>query len=87
MRGGRVTEIHGECDARFEAVGPAFAANFEAGQKVGASVAVTLHGEPVVDLWAGDADEEAAPGSATRSSACGRPPSAKRWTPRCPWPT
>jgi CubicO group peptidase (beta-lactamase class C family) len=53
-----VTEIHGECDPRFEAVRAAFAANFEQGQEVGASVAVTLHGEPVVDLWAGDADEQ-----------------------------
>jgi CubicO group peptidase (beta-lactamase class C family) len=51
-----VTEIHGECDPRFEAVRTAFAANFDGGQEVGASVAVTLHGEPVVDLWAGDAD-------------------------------
>jgi CubicO group peptidase (beta-lactamase class C family) len=52
----QVTEIHGECDARFEAVRTAFAANFDQGQEVGASVAVTLHGEPIVDLWAGDAD-------------------------------
>jgi CubicO group peptidase (beta-lactamase class C family) len=51
-----VTEIHGECDPRFEAVRTAFAANFDGGHEVGASVAVTLHGEPVVDLWAGDAD-------------------------------
>jgi CubicO group peptidase (beta-lactamase class C family) len=56
-----VTDIHGECDARFEAVRSAFAANFDAGQEVGASVAVTLHGEPVVDLWAGDADEDGRP--------------------------
>jgi CubicO group peptidase (beta-lactamase class C family) len=56
-----VTEIHGECDARFEAVRTAFAANFDQGQEVGASVAVTLHGEPVVDLWAGDADEQGNP--------------------------
>jgi CubicO group peptidase (beta-lactamase class C family) len=53
-----VTEIHGDCDPRFEAVRAAFAANFDQGQEVGASVAVTLHGEPVVDLWAGDADEQ-----------------------------
>jgi CubicO group peptidase (beta-lactamase class C family) len=56
-----VTEIHGECDPRFEAVRTAFAANFDQGQEVGASVAVTLHGEPVVDLWAGDADDEGNP--------------------------
>jgi CubicO group peptidase (beta-lactamase class C family) len=39
----------------------AFAAHFEQGQELGASVAVTLHGEPVVDLWAGDADDAGRP--------------------------
>jgi CubicO group peptidase (beta-lactamase class C family) len=53
-----VTDVQGECDPRFAAVRMAFAANFESGQEVGASVAVTLDGEPVVDLWAGDADED-----------------------------
>jgi CubicO group peptidase (beta-lactamase class C family) len=52
-----MTEIHGECDPRFEAVRSAFQANFDNGQEQGASVAVTLHGEPVVDLWAGRADD------------------------------
>jgi CubicO group peptidase (beta-lactamase class C family) len=56
-----VTEIHGECDPRFEPVRTAFAANFDQGQELGASVAVTLEGEPVVDLWAGDADESGRP--------------------------
>jgi CubicO group peptidase (beta-lactamase class C family) len=56
-----VTEIHGECDPRFDAVRTAFAANFEQGQELGASVAVTLDGEMVVDLWAGDADEAGRP--------------------------
>jgi CubicO group peptidase (beta-lactamase class C family) len=56
-----VTEIHGECDPRFEAVRTTFAANFEQGQECGASVAVTLDGEMVVDLWAGDADENGRP--------------------------
>jgi CubicO group peptidase (beta-lactamase class C family) len=56
-----VTEIHGECDGRFEAVRAAFEANFAPGQEVGASVAVTLEGEPVVDIWAGDADEDGRP--------------------------
>jgi len=51
-----VTEIHGECDPRFETVRTAFRANFDSGQEQGASVAVTLDGEPVVDLWAGYAD-------------------------------
>jgi CubicO group peptidase (beta-lactamase class C family) len=51
-----MTEIHGECDPRFGAVEAAFEANFAGGGEQGASVAVTLHGEPVVDLWAGRAD-------------------------------
>ena len=49
--------IHGRCDERFQAVRDAFATNFAEGQELGASFAVTLDGEPVVDLWAGDADE------------------------------
>ncbi|HEY3139668.1 MAG TPA: serine hydrolase domain-containing protein [Acidimicrobiales bacterium] len=56
-----MTEIHGECDPRFESVRATFAAHFDQGQELGASVAVTLHGEPVVDLWAGDADETGRP--------------------------
>ena len=56
-----MTEIHGHCDERFEAVRTTFAANFDEGVERGASVAVTLHGEPVVDLWAGDADGEGRP--------------------------
>ncbi|MPZ98047.1 MAG: serine hydrolase [Dehalococcoidia bacterium] len=51
-------EVHGHCDPRFEAVREVFAANFEEFPEVGASVAVTLDGEAVVDLWAGYADRE-----------------------------
>jgi CubicO group peptidase (beta-lactamase class C family) len=56
-----MTEIHGHCDDRFQAVKDRFAAHFDEGLEVGATVAVTLHGEPVVDLWAGDADGEGTP--------------------------
>jgi CubicO group peptidase (beta-lactamase class C family) len=56
-----MTEIHGTCSDQFQAVKDAFAANFEAGLERGASVAVTLHGEPVVDLWGGDADPSGMP--------------------------
>jgi CubicO group peptidase (beta-lactamase class C family) len=52
-------EIHGTCDERFEAVRAAFATNFEREGDVGASVAVTLDGEPVVDLWAGTCTTDA----------------------------
>ncbi|CAN5619946.1 serine hydrolase domain-containing protein [soil metagenome] len=51
-----MTEIHGTCKPGFEAVRDRFASNFDEGLERGASVAVTLHGEPVVDLWAGEAD-------------------------------
>lgn len=51
-----MTEIHGYCADGFEALQAQFAANFDEGLERGASVAVTLHGKPVVDLWAGDAD-------------------------------
>lgn len=46
-------QINGTCAPAFEAVRTAFAANFDAGSELGASVAVTVDGEFVVDLWAG----------------------------------
>jgi CubicO group peptidase (beta-lactamase class C family) len=48
--------IHGTCDTRFAAVRGAFAENFARRGEVGAAVAVTLEGRPVVDLWGGAAD-------------------------------
>src|SRR5271169_575169 len=51
------TEIDGKCDARFERVREAFAANFATRGDVGAAVAVTIDGKPVVDLWGGYADK------------------------------
>jgi CubicO group peptidase (beta-lactamase class C family) len=52
-----MVEVHGWCDPRFGAVREAFAANFASGADIGASFAVTVEGEPVIDLWAGHADE------------------------------
>jgi CubicO group peptidase (beta-lactamase class C family) len=49
-------EIHGSIHPRFEAVRQVFAANFETGADTGASFAVSLDGEMVVDIWAGYAD-------------------------------
>ncbi len=49
-------ELHGLCNDEYTAVGDAFGANFDDGLEVGASVAVTVDGQPVVDMWAGDAD-------------------------------
>ena len=48
--------IQGACDPRFEQVRDALAANFDAGQEVGASFAATLDGQLVIDLWSGHAD-------------------------------
>ncbi len=51
-----MVDIDGECGDRFAAVKDAFAGNFEHHGDVGASCAVVLHGEPVVDLWGGTLD-------------------------------
>ena len=51
-----MTEINGSCDARFTAVSDALASNFDRGLDVGASVCVTIDGEPVVDIWGGTID-------------------------------
>lgn len=48
--------IDGTCDSRFRHVRDAFAENFAQHGEVGATVAVTVDGKPVVDLWAGYAD-------------------------------
>ena len=48
-------EIHGTCKEGFEAVRDAFEQNFAEGLEVGAAAAVTVDGESVVDIWAGDA--------------------------------
>lgn len=46
--------IDGFCDERFTAVRTALEANLDSGADAGASVAVFLEGEPVVDLWGGE---------------------------------
>jgi CubicO group peptidase (beta-lactamase class C family) len=48
--------IDGTCDSRFRHVRDAFAENLAQHGEVGATVAVTVDGKPVVDLWAGYAD-------------------------------
>jgi CubicO group peptidase (beta-lactamase class C family) len=50
------TTVHGICVPEFDLVRQEFARNFADRGEVGASVAVTVHGETVVDLWAGVAD-------------------------------
>jgi len=49
-------EIHGTCDPKFEKVKDAFEQNFAEHNEVGASVAVSIDGEYVVDLWGGYRD-------------------------------
>jgi CubicO group peptidase (beta-lactamase class C family) len=49
--------IQGTCDEQFEGVREAFAKNFDEERELGASVAVFVEGEPVVDLWGGWIDE------------------------------
>jgi CubicO group peptidase (beta-lactamase class C family) len=52
-----VAEIQGSWDTRFDGVATTLAASLDAGTDVGASVAVFVHGEPVVDIWGGWVDE------------------------------
>jgi len=49
-------KIEGTYDRRFEAVREVFAKQFSTVGETGAAVAVTLHGRPVVDIWAGYVD-------------------------------
>jgi CubicO group peptidase (beta-lactamase class C family) len=51
-------DIQGTCDERFKGVSDVLAANIDRGADVGASVAVTIDGEMVVDIWGGYADED-----------------------------
>lgn len=48
--------VYGHCDPRFAAVRDVFTANLRDGADLGAAVAFTLDGEPVVDLWGGFLD-------------------------------
>jgi CubicO group peptidase (beta-lactamase class C family) len=50
--------IQGTCDTRFELVRQEFERNFGERGEVGASVAVTVDGKTVVDLWGGVADPQ-----------------------------
>jgi CubicO group peptidase (beta-lactamase class C family) len=52
-----MAEIHGTCDERFTAMRDLLSGSIDRGDDVGGSVAVTLDGEMVVDIWGGWADE------------------------------
>ncbi len=49
--------IQGTYDPKFEQVAEQFVENFTKNNELGASVALTLEGETVVDLWGGSAEE------------------------------
>ena len=51
-----MTDIHGYCDPRFEAVFNQFKKNFDEGLDQGGSFALSCEGEMVVDIWAGYRD-------------------------------
>ncbi len=53
------TQIHGYCDDRFSAVYERFLQNFTEKGDIGASVALSVEGEIVVDLWGGHRDKAA----------------------------
>ena len=51
------TALGGTCSARFDPLRELFEAKLESGEDLGASLAVDIDGEMVVDLWGGWADE------------------------------
>jgi CubicO group peptidase (beta-lactamase class C family) len=52
-----LTPLGGTCSAGFDPLRELFAAKLESGEDLGASVAVNIDGETVVDLWGGWANE------------------------------
>ena len=53
-----MTTVEGTCDERFAVMRDVLAASIDSGEDLGGSVAVTIDGEFVVDLWGGWADVE-----------------------------
>lgn len=53
-----MVDIQGTAAPRFAAVKDAFAANFEAGEELGARFTLVEAGEVVLDIWAGHADRK-----------------------------
>jgi CubicO group peptidase (beta-lactamase class C family) len=53
-----LAEIHGTYEDRFQPVADALSRSIDDGLDIGASVAVMLEGEPVVDIWGGHLDAE-----------------------------
>jgi CubicO group peptidase (beta-lactamase class C family) len=55
--GDHPTPLEGACSARFDPLRELFLARLESGEDLGASLAVNIDGEMVVDLWGGWADQ------------------------------
>ncbi len=53
-----MSEVHGVCDERFDALADMLSERLDSGDDLGASVALTIEGEMVVDIWGGWSDEE-----------------------------
>src|SRR5262245_62581915 len=51
------TPLGGTCSTRFDSLRELFTAKLQSGEDLGASVALNIDGERVVDLWGGWADE------------------------------
>jgi len=54
---GGTAEVRGECNERYAGVRKVLQDNLNSGADLGASVAVFVDGEPVVDIWGGWVDE------------------------------
>ena len=52
-----MAEVHGFCDDRFKELRDILSGNLDSGDDLGASVALTIDGNAVVDLWGGWSDE------------------------------
>jgi CubicO group peptidase (beta-lactamase class C family) len=52
-----MTELQGYADERFAVVRDGLQRRMDSGEELGASVAVTIDGRMVVDLWGGWADQ------------------------------
>ena len=51
-----MAHVDGVCDPRFAEMGALLSENLDSGEELGASLAVAIDGEPVVDLWGGWTD-------------------------------
>ncbi|MEL6829371.1 MAG: serine hydrolase domain-containing protein [Pseudomonadota bacterium] len=51
-----MVEVHGQCSDKFAGVKTVFENNFNTYDEIGASIAITIEGEFVVDLWGGHLD-------------------------------